>query len=72
MVKMTLCIMTVASEDRYGCHGDDNRGHSAWSDAHRGQARLIFSQGEEAVVFALLQLVKQLAEQKAASAADSH
>ncbi len=36
------------------------------------QARLIFSQGEEAVVFALLQLAKQLAEQKAASAADSH
>jgi len=36
------------------------------------QARLIFSQGEEAVVFALLQLVKQLAEQTAASAADSH
>jgi transposase len=36
------------------------------------QARQIFSQGEEAVVFALLQLAKQLAEQKAASAADSH
>jgi hypothetical protein len=36
------------------------------------QARQIFSQGEEAVVFALLQLAKQLAEQKAAAAADSH
>ncbi len=36
------------------------------------QARQIFSQGEEAVVFALLQLAKQLAEQKAASAAGSH
>jgi hypothetical protein len=36
------------------------------------QARQIYSQGEEAVVFAFLQLAKQLAEQKAASAADSH
>ncbi len=36
------------------------------------QARQIFSQGEEAVVFALLQLAKRLSEQKAASAADSH
>lgn len=36
------------------------------------QARQIFSEGEEAVVFALLQLAKQLAEQKAASAAGSH
>jgi len=36
------------------------------------QARRIFSQGEEAVVFALLQLAKQLAKQKAASAAGSH
>ena len=36
------------------------------------QARQIFSQGEEAVIFALLQMAKQLAEQKAASAADSH
>ena len=36
------------------------------------QARLIFSQGEEAVVFALLALAKQLAEEKAASAAGSH
>ena len=36
------------------------------------QARRIFSQGEEAVVFVILELAKQLAEQKAASAADSH
>ena len=36
------------------------------------QARQIFSQGEEAVVFALLELAKRLAEQKAASAAGSH
>ena len=36
------------------------------------QARQIFSQGEEAVVFVILELAKQLAEQKAASAADSH
>jgi len=36
------------------------------------QARQIFSQGEEAVVFALLELAKKLAEQKAASAAGSH
>lgn len=36
------------------------------------QARQIFSEGEEAVVFALLQLAKQLAEQKATSAAGSH
>jgi transposase len=36
------------------------------------QARLIFSQGEEAVVFVILELAKQLAEQKAAAAADSH
>ena len=36
------------------------------------QARQIFSQGEEAVVFVIMQLAKQLAEQKAASAADSH
>jgi transposase len=36
------------------------------------QARQIFSQGEEAVIFALLALAKQLADEKAASAADSH
>lgn len=36
------------------------------------QARQIFSQGEEAVVFVILELAKQLAEQKAASAAGSH
>ncbi len=36
------------------------------------QARQIFSQGEEAVVYVILELAKQLAEQKAASAADSH
>lgn len=36
------------------------------------QARQIFSQGEEAVIFALLELAKRLAEQKAASAAISH
>ena len=35
-------------------------------------ARQIFSQGEEAVVFALLELAKRLAEQKAASAVGSH
>ncbi len=31
------------------------------------QARQIFSQGEESVVFALLELAKRLAEQKATS-----
>ena len=36
------------------------------------QARQIFSQGEEAVVFALLELAKRLADEKAASAAGSH
>ena len=36
------------------------------------QAREIFSQGEEAVIFALLELAKRLAQQKAASAAISH
>jgi len=35
-------------------------------------ARQIFSQGEEAVIFALLALAKQLADQKSASAAVSH
>lgn len=36
------------------------------------QAREIFSQGEEAVVFALLTLAKQLAEQRADAAGGSH
>ena len=36
------------------------------------QARVIFAQGEEAVVFALLELTKQLAEQRAKTAAESH
>ena len=36
------------------------------------QARTIFAQGEEAVVFALLELSKQLAEQQAKTAAESH
>lgn len=36
------------------------------------QARDIFAQGEEAVVFALLQMAKMLAEQNAAQAATSH
>jgi len=36
------------------------------------QARQIFSHGEEAVVFALLQMAKRLADQKAAAAGDSH
>jgi transposase len=36
------------------------------------QARQIFAQGEEAVVFVILELAKQLADEKAASAADSH
>jgi transposase len=36
------------------------------------QARAIYARGEEAVVFALLMLTKQLAEQKAAVAAESH
>lgn len=36
------------------------------------QARAIFAQGEEAVVFALLELTKQLAEQKADAAGSSH
>jgi transposase len=36
------------------------------------QARQIFSQGEEAVIFALLELAKRLAQQTAASAAISH
>jgi transposase len=36
------------------------------------QARAIYAQGEEAVVFVLLELTKQLAEQKAKTAAESH
>lgn len=36
------------------------------------QARMIYSQGPEAVVFALLELVKQLQEERAAGAAQSH
>lgn len=36
------------------------------------QAEAIFKQGREAVVFALLELTKQLAEQKASVAAESH
>lgn len=36
------------------------------------QARKIYARGPEAVVFALLELTKQLAEQRAAAAADSH
>ena len=36
------------------------------------QAREIFSQGEEAVIFALLAMAKQLAEQTATAAGDSH
>ena len=36
------------------------------------QAREIFSQGEEAVIFSLLALAKQLAEQAAAAAGTSH
>jgi transposase len=36
------------------------------------QAREIYAQGPEAVVFALLELTKQLAEQRAAGAAGSH
>jgi transposase len=36
------------------------------------QARMIYDQGPEAVVFALLQLTKRLAEQRAAGAAQSH
>lgn len=36
------------------------------------QAREIYARGEEAVVFALLELTKRLAEQKAAEAAASH
>jgi len=36
------------------------------------QARAIFAQGEEAVVFALLELTKRLAEQRAKTAAESH
>lgn len=36
------------------------------------QARAIYAQGEEAVVFVLLELAKQLAEQKAKTAAESH
>lgn len=36
------------------------------------QARTIFSQGEEAVVFALLQLAKMLADQKVTQASSSH
>lgn len=36
------------------------------------QAREIYAQGEEAVVFALLELAKQLAEQRAAQASTSH
>jgi transposase len=36
------------------------------------QARMIYAQGPEAVVFALLELTKRLAEQRAAAAAQSH
>jgi transposase len=36
------------------------------------QARMIYEQGPEAVVFALLELTKRLAEQRAAGAAQSH
>lgn len=36
------------------------------------QARAIYAQGEDAVVFALLTLAKQVADQKAATAATSH
>ena len=36
------------------------------------QAEAIFEQGREAVVFALLELTKQLGEQKAAALAESH
>jgi transposase len=36
------------------------------------QARAIYAQGEQAVVFALLELAKQLAEQRAKTAAESH
>jgi transposase len=36
------------------------------------QARAIFALGEEAVIFALLELTKQLSEQKAAAAGTSH
>jgi transposase len=36
------------------------------------QAREIFAQGEAAVVFALLEMAKMLAEQNAAQAATSH
>ena len=36
------------------------------------QARTIYRQGREAVVFALLELSKQLAEQRAAGAGQSH
>ena len=36
------------------------------------QARAIFALGEGAVIFALLELTKQLAEQKAAAAGSSH
>ncbi len=36
------------------------------------QARQIFAQGEEAVVFSLLEMAKRLADEKAASAAGSH
>jgi len=36
------------------------------------QARVIFARGEEAVVFALLELTKQLAEQRAKMGAESH
>jgi len=37
-----------------------------------GQARRIYTQGPEAVVFALLELTKQLVQQRAAGAAGSH
>ena len=36
------------------------------------QARMIFERGQEAVVFALLELTKRLAEQRTAAAAQSH
>ena len=38
----------------------------------KAQAQTIFEQGREAVVFALLELSKQLAEQRTAAAAQSH
>src|SRR3989304_363440 len=79
-------IITVAYCDKQKSQRDDESDNFSWADDDRRasqgylspwpmmteeQARAIFRQGEEAVVFALLQLAKQLAEQQAADTSPS-